>query len=85
MGRVWSAFPQREKERKGWNWYENPVKGTREFNGLRVSMALINNWDLKTENNSVYDLGNGRQRYVVADLGASFGRTGSGGPCDLGA
>jgi hypothetical protein len=67
------------KEPKGWNWHNNPVKGTRQFNGLRVMMALINNWDLKTENNAVYDLDNGRQRYVVADLGASFGRTGSGG------
>ncbi len=42
-------------------------------------MALLNNWDLKSENNSVYELANGRQRYVVSDLGASFGRTGSGG------
>ena len=40
-------------------------------------MALINNWDLKADNNSVYDEGGAGQRYVVSDLGASFGRTGS--------
>jgi hypothetical protein len=39
-------------------------------------MALINNWDLKEINNAVYDEGSAGQRYVVADLGASFGRTG---------
>jgi hypothetical protein len=39
------------------------VAGTREFNGLRVMMALINNWDLKANNNSVYD----RVEKVTAD------------------
>ena len=34
-----------------WSWYDNPLLGTREFNGLRVMMALINNWDLKAINN----------------------------------
>jgi hypothetical protein len=60
-----------------WSWYEVRVAGTREFNGLRVMMALINNWDLKADNNSVYDRGEGGQRYFVSDLGASLGRTGS--------
>jgi hypothetical protein len=40
-------------------------------------MALINNWDLKEVNNAIYgDKGTGR-RYVVSDLGASFGETGN--------
>ena len=30
-----------------WKWKENPFSGTRELDGLRVVMALINNWDLK--------------------------------------
>jgi hypothetical protein len=30
-----------------WQWGSNPFTGTREFNGLRVVMALVNNWDLK--------------------------------------
>jgi hypothetical protein len=62
---------------KDWSWYETRVAGTREFNGLRVMMALINNWDLKADNNSVYAQGDAGQRYLVSDLGASLGRTGS--------
>lgn len=58
-----------------WKWKDNPFIGTREFNGLRVMMALINNWDLKDENNSVY-VYEGKRIYLVTDLGASFGTTG---------
>ncbi len=39
-------------------------------------MALINNWDLKEINNEVYSEKGEANRYVVADLGASFGETG---------
>jgi hypothetical protein len=61
------------EEKSGhWQWKDNPFSGTRELNGLRVMMALINNWDLKDENNSVYDY-EGKRIYVVTDLGASFG------------
>jgi len=66
-----------EKNSQDWSWYETPVAGTREFNGLRVMMALINNWDLKADNNSVSDQGDAGQHYFVSDLGASLGRTGS--------
>jgi len=64
-------------EEKGgiWKWKDNPFTGTREFNGLRVMMALINNWDLKDENNEVY-VYEGKRIYLVSDLGASFGTTG---------
>jgi hypothetical protein len=65
------------KKLKNWSWYHNPFVGAREFNGLRVMMALINNWDLKEVNNSVYDEGGAEGRYVISDLGASFGRTGN--------
>jgi hypothetical protein len=56
-----------------WSWYDNPFIGTREFNGLRVMMALVNNWDLKEVNNSR----SGGGQYGVTDLGATFGRTGN--------
>jgi hypothetical protein len=59
-----------------WDWKNNPFVGKRELDGLRVLMALLNNWDLKASNNAIYDV-NGEQRYVVSDLGATFGRTGS--------
>ena len=64
------------KKLKNWSWSQNPFAGTREFNGLRVMMALINNWDLKEINNEILDV-NGESRYEVADLGASLGRTGN--------
>jgi len=60
-----------------WKWKQNPFRGTREFNGLRVMMALINNWDLIDENNSIYEESDPPQtRYLVSDLGSSFGKTG---------
>jgi len=63
-----------EKKVGPWSWLDNPFVGTREFNGLKVLMALINDWDLKEVNNSIYDEPDGEQRYAVSDLGASFGR-----------
>lgn len=70
-------YVEGEKKIGDWRWRENPFSGTRELNGLRVMMALINNWDLKDENNSVYDeKGSGEHVYLVSDLGASFGTTG---------
>jgi len=61
-----------------WSWSENPFVGTREMNGLRIMMALINNWDLKKSNNAIYST-MGEIRYVVSDLGGSFGKTGGVG------
>jgi hypothetical protein len=60
-----------------WSWYDNPFIGSREFNGLRVMMALINNWDLKAVNNGVTGASTGEGVYGITDLGASFGRTGN--------
>jgi len=66
-----------EKKAGTWDWRRNPFKGTREFNGLRVMMALISNWDLKRENNAIYiDKDSGHKLYEVSDLGASFGMSG---------
>lgn len=65
-----------------WQWASNPFISTREFNGLRVLMALINNWDLKDSNNAIYQskhddgVGDLEQIYMVSDLGASFGTSG---------
>ncbi len=64
------------KELGKWNWFSNPFVHTKELNGLRVVMALINNWDLVTKNNSIYEV-DGQRRYVVSDIGASFGHTGN--------
>lgn len=73
----------KDQEKLGiWKWGSNPFVDTREFNGLRVLMALINNWDLKDSNNAVYEAKHRRgsadleEIYMVSDLGASFGTTG---------
>ena len=73
---------QGEKKVDIWSWRNNPFVGTRELDGLRVMMAVINNWDLKDENNAIRDekrKDDGDKRvYEVSDLGASFGTTGRG-------
>jgi hypothetical protein len=61
-----------------WSWFENPFTGTRELSGLKIMMALVNNWDLKEVNNDIYQVHGGGQRYLVSDLGAGLGRTGNG-------
>jgi hypothetical protein len=67
-----------------WSWGSNPFSGTRELNGLRVMMALVNNWDVKNPNNAIYDedsnpdsSDSGRHLvYLVSDVGDSFGSGG---------
>jgi len=59
-----------------WDWFDNPFLGHRELNGLRVMMSLLNNWDLKAANNSIYAV-DGERRYAVSDVGATFGNTGN--------
>jgi hypothetical protein len=59
-----------------WSWFDNPFLGQRELNGLRVMMSLLNNWDLKQVNNSIYAV-DGERHYVVSDAGATFGNTGN--------
>lgn len=76
-GSVQNVRLKREDEKKigAWQWGQDPFSGTRELNGLKVLMALINNWDLKNENNAIYQEGQ-QQVYMVSDLGASFGTDG---------
>jgi len=73
-GLVHDVRLKREDEKKigTWQWDKVGFARSREWNGLRVLMALINNWDLKDANNSVYRKGSQRI-YMVSDLGASFG------------
>ena len=69
--------PKGQKKDGDWSWFDNPFMGTKEFNGLRIMMAMINNWDLAKDNNSIYQEKDGEARYLVSDLGASFGKTGN--------
>jgi len=66
-----------------WAWREDRFTDTRELNGLRAMMALMNNWDLKDSNNSIYEQPGpeGKERvYMVSDLGATFGTAGPSWP-----
>jgi hypothetical protein len=74
------ARPEDVKRLGIWNWKSNPFVGTKEFKGLVILMALLNNWDLKDENNQILSVkgadGQNELRYVISDLGATFGKTG---------
>ena len=64
-----------------WAWSKNPFVGTRQLDGLRVLMIMLNNFDVKTANNRVLIVSDPQQaqreaRYVAADLGASLVRAG---------
>lgn len=66
------------KKEGDWDWKDKKVAGSREYNGLRVMMALLSNWDLKDENNAILEDEKhaGREVLEVSDVGASFGRAG---------
>jgi hypothetical protein len=79
-------FEARPKEIKRydveWDWDENPFKGTNELQGLKVMAVLLNDWDLKVQNNRVLLVrnsatDNGELHYIISDLGATFGKTGN--------
>jgi hypothetical protein len=70
------ARPEQWKRVGEWKWKSNPFNRTPELQGLKIMMALINNWDLKDSNNVIVKLrgNNGDElRYVISDLGATFG------------
>jgi len=56
-----------------WSWNDNPFKDSREMRGLKIMMAMINNWDLKDENTAVLAK-DGKLLYIVSDNGSSFGK-----------
>lgn len=75
------ARPKGVKRLQEWKWNDNPFLGTKELPGLKVMMVLLDNWDIKDSNNRVLevrnpDTGEVELRYIVSDLGATFGKTG---------
>lgn len=67
------ARPSSVERLERWGWNDNPFAGTNELQGLKIMMALINNWDLKDGNNIILQSG-GQQSYVISDLGSAFGK-----------
>jgi len=69
--------PDDDKKTGNWNWRHNPFAGSRELNGLRVMMGLIGNWDLKDDNNAIFEnQDSGPKLYAVSDVGTAFGTSG---------
>jgi|SRR5215213_4862095 len=73
------ARPDYVKRLDEWKWKKNPFAWTKQLQGLIVMMALINNWDIKDTNNKILQVrsertGKNELRYIISDLGASFGK-----------
>lgn len=62
-----------------WRWYENQFLNMPQFRGLIVAQLILNNWDLKTPNNRIYEAVDAstrpRRLYVVRDVGSSLGHS----------
>ena len=67
------ARPKGVKRGDRWSWDDNPFKTSNEFAGLRIMMAMLNNWDLKDENTVILEK-DGKSYYAISDLGSSFGK-----------
>lgn len=67
------ARPDGVKRGDRWSWDDNPFKTSVEFAGLRIMMAMLNNWDLKDENTIILEK-DGKSYFAISDLGSSFGK-----------
>ena len=75
------ARPKSVKRAGNWMWENNPFMDKPEFKALKILMVMINNWDMKDDNNEILatrgdTTGEGELRYIISDLGGSFGKTG---------
>lgn len=73
------ARPKDVKRAGDWPWEGSPFDGKPEFRGLKIMMVLINNWDMKDDNNAILatkGVTTSERRYIISDLGATFGKTG---------
>ncbi len=75
------ARPKNVKRTGPWKWDDNPFINKPEFRGLKIMMLMINNWDMKDENNQTLatrneTTGEEELAYIISDLGGSFGKTG---------
>jgi hypothetical protein len=75
------ARPKNIDRTTDWKWEDNPFAGTPQLQGLKILMVLINNWDIKDSNNEILaakneESGEPELRYIISDLGATFGKTG---------
>jgi hypothetical protein len=55
-----------------WFFDDPGVKGSKELAGLKLTIMLLSNWDIKRENTGILEAG-GQRYYVLTDWGASMG------------
>ena len=70
-----------ERTGDAWAFGRSPFFGHRDLSGLMILMTMINNWDIDgPRNNAILRVttpgGSVEHWYIVADLGATFGRMG---------
>src|SRR5436853_678303 len=75
------ARPEGVKRLDNWTWGVNPFFGSREYQGLKVMMLVLDNWDIKDTNNKILrvrdaESGSEELHFIISDLGATFGKTG---------
>jgi len=81
-----ARFERRGKElvwRGEWDLEKNnPFIGTRELSGLQMLTLIIGNWDVNPHNDAIVrvrlDDNTTEDRYLIADLGSSFGQVKGG-------
>lgn len=73
--------PAMPRTNEAWSLAQSPFAGSKEMSGLHILMTMINNWDMEgSRNNKVVRAaapdGGVERRFLVADLGATFGKMG---------
>jgi hypothetical protein len=75
------ARPKGFKRLEEWLWDENPFVGSNELQGLKVLLAMLDNWNLKNENNKIIFVredegGTSELRYIVSDFDLQLDKSG---------
>lgn len=75
------ARPKGVKRLDEWLWDDNAFSGTKELQGLKVLLALLDNWNLKNENNKILYVRDDEARaselrYIVSDFDTKFDKSG---------
>jgi hypothetical protein len=75
------ARPKGVKRLDEWLWDDNPFIGKTEFQGLKLLLVLLDNWNLKNENNKILYLRNAEAgnelRYIISDFDTTYDRSGA--------
>ena len=64
-----------------WLWDDNPFIGTTEFQALKVLLVLLDNWNLKNENNTILYTRGGEAEaellYIISDFDTTSDKSGA--------